>query len=352
MAKSDVLDASPSLVHERLRRQTPLALAFDGQDVTSWQRKLRRKLRQLLGFDQMPRDPGPLRPRTVWRRKHELGSIEKLVFTSEPGADVPAYLCLPAQPVSDPPPVFICLQGHSTGMHNSIAVDAATESKPIEVAGDRDFAIGAMRHGLAALCIEQRAFAQRRERHYGQVGSHITCQQTTMNALLLGRTTMGERIFDVQRAIALLDQLRRQRKLPVDMKRLGVMGNSGGGTISLFGAALLTRLRFVMPSCYFCTFHDSIFKIHHCVDNYVPGILRWAEMPDVAGLIAPRPVVMVAGRTDEIFPIAGVRRAFRRLKTIYEAAGAGDRCQLVVGPEGHRFYADLAWPKMLRHLRS
>ncbi|KKL53551.1 hypothetical protein LCGC14_2274300 [marine sediment metagenome] len=46
-------------------------------------------------------------------------------------------------------------------------------------------------------------------------------------------------------------------------KELGVMGNSGGGTITLFSAALLPRPRFAMPSCYFCTFRDSIMSIYH-----------------------------------------------------------------------------------------
>ena len=74
-------------------------------------------------------------------------------------------------------------------------------------------------------------------------------------------------------------------------------------------------------------------------------------MADVMGLFAPRPVVIVAGTDDEIFPVAATRRQFRQLKAIYKAAGAADRCQLVVGPEGHRFYADLAWPKMLRQMK-
>jgi len=74
-------------------------------------------------------------------------------------------------------------------------------------------------------------------------------------------------------------------------------------------------------------------------------------MPDIMGLFAPKPVVLVAGRHDKIFPLAGVRRAFRHLRKIYRAAGAADRCHLVVGPEGHRFYADLAWPQALAELK-
>ena len=70
------------------------------------------------------------------------------------------------------------------------------------------------------------------------------------------------------------------------------------------------------------------------------------------GLFAPRPVVLVAGEHDNIFPIEATRRAFADLKAIYEAAGAGGRCHLVVGSEGHRFYAEEAWPVMLSELDS
>jgi dienelactone hydrolase len=166
-----------------------------------------------------------------------------------------------------------------------------------------------------------------------------------MQALLLGRTLLAQRVFDVDRGIDYL-----ARRGDADMHRLGVMGNSGGGTTTLFSAALLPRVRLAMPSCYFCTFRDSIMSMYHCVCNYVPGLLRYAEMADIMGLFAPKPLVIVAGERDPIFPIAGVRESFKKLKAIYRAAGAADRCHLVVGPGGHRFYAARAWPQMQREL--
>jgi dienelactone hydrolase len=156
---------------------------------------------------------------------------------------------------------------------------------------------------------------------------------------MLGRTMIGERVFDVDRG---LDYLTTRND--VDRGRIGVMGNSGGGTISLFSAALLDRIAFAMPSCYFCTFKDSIMSIYHCPDNFIPGLLQVAEMADIMGLFAPKPLVIVAGEEDEIFPIGATRSAFADLQVIYSAAGAADRCHLVIGKGGHRFYADQAWP--------
>ena len=40
-----------------------------------------------------------------------------------------------------------------------------------------------------------------------------------------------------------------------------VFAFDGGGTVSLFSAALLPRISFAMPSCYFNTFRDSVMSI-------------------------------------------------------------------------------------------
>jgi dienelactone hydrolase len=335
---------SPSDVHYRLMAVTKQSMAYRGGDVKKWQQTLRRKLRRLVG--EMPKTRTALNVRHLWRRAHRLGTIEKIVFTSEPHCDVPAYVCIPEE--AEPPYTWlICLQGHSTGMHNSIGVRLEDETKPLDVAGDRDFGIGCMAHGCAALCIEQRSFGERKEKKQKMPApSGSGCQDAAMHALMLGRTLLGERVYDVDRGIDYLAS-----RDDADMKRIGVMGNSGGGTISVFSAALLRRISFAMPSCYFCTFRDSIMAIGHCVDNYIPGLLKYAEMSDIMGLFAPGPVVIVAGEYDDIFPVRATRKAFRELKRIYAACGAEDRCHLVVGREGHRFYADKAWPVLSRELR-
>ena len=320
---------------------TAPSLAYGRGDVRKWQRKLRRKLRQLVG--DMPKERCSLRPRQLWKRRHPLGTIEKIAYTSEPYSDVVAYVCLPDS--AEPPYTYmICLQGHTTGMHNSIAVGREDDGTPPIEEGDRDFGLECMRRGIAALCIEQRSFGERREQKQERVSTQ-GCHDATMHALMLDKTLIGERVYDVDRGIDYL-----AARGDGDMKSIGVMGNSGGGTISLFSAALLPRIAFAMPSCYFCTFRDSIMSIYHCADNYIPGLLKYAEMADVMGLFAPKPVVIVAGKEDAIFPIRATRRAFRDLKKIYNAYGEGSRCHLVVGTGGHRFYAEDAWPVMMKEI--
>ena len=107
---------SPSDVHQHLMRKATPTLQYDGGDVKAWQRKLRRKLRQLLGYDNMPKERVALTPRSLWKREHPLGSIEKVCFASEPKADVTAYLCLPKD-IAPPYACVISLQGHNVAWH-------------------------------------------------------------------------------------------------------------------------------------------------------------------------------------------------------------------------------------------
>jgi len=61
-------------------------------------------------------------------------------------------------------------------------------------------------------------------------------------------------------------------------------------------------------------------------------------------------MLIVAGRDDNIFPLAGVREAYDRLAEIYAAAGCADRLELFVGEGGHRYYAERVWPWLREHL--
>lgn len=316
---------------------------YSGGSAETWQQQLRPKLQELL-LGNMPAqgERPPLNVRSLWQREHPLGTIEKIVFTAEEGSDVPAYVCLPHKPAM-PGTWLICMQGHSTGMHNSIAVTQDDESQPLEIEGDRDFGLGCLRHGVAALCIEQRGFGERRT-----AGSEekTTCLQPAMHAAILGRSLLGERVYDVDRAIDYL--LTRKDVSP---GRIGAMGNSGGGTTALMAAALLPRLAFAMPSASFCTFKDSIMPIRHCCCNYVPNLLQLAEAADVAGLVAPRPLVIVNGREDRIFPVEAAGEAMAQVKEIYSALGAEQNLQWVIGEGGHRFYEKDAWPVLLEQLK-
>jgi dienelactone hydrolase len=340
----------PETVHRRLIEAAPLRLAYrDGLDVAAWSAALRAKIVDLLG---MPTYRGDAEIRLGQLEDRGDHTRSRLVFTAEPGAEVPCWLLRPKS-VAGPLPVMICLQGHTSGMHVSLG-EEQHEGDRSAIAGDRDFGLQAVRHGYAALVLEMRAFGERRDdrpaahrrtHDLAWTDDNRTCKHAAMTALLLGRTLLGERVFDLSRAcdvIATLDDL--------DAGRICCVGQSGGGTVAWWAAAAEPRIAAVMVASCFATVASSIASIDHCTDNYLPGMLEWLEFADVAGAIAPRKALVVMGRKDHLFPLAGVEAAFEQAQRIYRAAGAAGGIDLVLGAEGHRFYAAEAWPAFERLL--
>lgn len=326
---------NPSEYHEEALKSLTPSHSYRGQPFGEWQRSLRAAFCEKFGWD-AHRPRVPLNIEEIERQETDSYVRRKLVFASEPGADVPCQLVIP-KGVTAPMPAMICIQGHASGMHISIGQKKYPEDEQ-SPERDRDFAIQAVREGYVALAIESRAFGERAET-LQERRSQNGCEDAAMHALLLGRPLACERAWDVSRAIDLLATLPE-----VDSARIGCMGHSGGGTTTFYAACVDNRIKLALLSCSFSTYADSIFRIYHCTDNFIPGILTVAETGDLAGLIAPRKLLVVAGRDDEIFPLEGVKRAFERAERVYAAAGVQENIRLVVGEGGHTFYAAPAWP--------
>ncbi len=138
-------------------------------------------------------------------------------------------------------------------------------------------------------------------------------------------------------------------RYPEEINLMG-LNAVGLGMATLFAAALEPRIRAALVSSYLNTFRECVMSVSHCVDNYIPGILNWAEMYDVAGLIAPRPLFVESGDKDDIFPIAASRESFLRLKKVYEVFGAGANTGQEVFEGPHRFSGKLGLPFLAGHL--
>ena len=255
------------------------------------------------------------------------------MLNTEPRYYTPCHLLIPKgkKKVS----VVICLQGHSPGMHLSLNRFKNETEKEQEPNRDWDTALRAVGEGYAAIALEQRAFGECENEHT----NGLRCHLSTMQALLLGRTLLGERCWDVMKLIDVLDEFDR-----IETANIACIGNSGGGTVTYFVSCLDERINIAMPSCYVCNFQQSIFNMYHCECNFVPDFLKYFELEDLSCLIAPRKMLIVAGKKDDIFLIDGVHIAYDAIRRIYTKAGAEENCMLVLGEDGHRFYADLAFP--------
>jgi dienelactone hydrolase len=331
----------------RLRYQEmPRQLRFSARnaaDARAWQKKLRPKVVSLLGG--FPSKRPPVEARILETRDFPAYTREAIVFESRPGLSVFGYLLKPKN-ASTPPPVALCIPGHGRGVDDIVGVNEKGGDRIKRAGYQFDFAIQAVENGMAAFAIEPLGFGCRRgvearKRGLGQ----SSCQPSAGAALLFGETMIGWRVYDMMRSIDYLETRR-----DVDARRVGCVGISGGGTATLFGAAVEQRIKAVLVSGYLCTFYDCILSLAHCIDNYVPGILQWAEMSDVAGLIAPRPFFAESGDTDDIFPVEATRQAFSEVKRVYDTFGAGAACshQIFSGP--HEFHGKGGLPFLAKSL--
>jgi dienelactone hydrolase len=283
-----------------------------------WQKRARRKLSDLLGG--FPSARSALQVRILEKRKFDGYTREKIIFQSRDNLSVFGYLLLPEK-VSAPVPAIVCLPGHGRGCDDIVGIAENGQQRETKSGYARDFALQVVEHGYAAFAIEQLAFGCRRDDPARRKGAgQSSCQPAAGAALLFGQTMIGWRVWDVMRAIDYLGT-----RSEIDSSRIATMGISGGGTVSLFAAALDERITICVVSGYFNTFRDSILSLSHCIDNYVPGILNYIEMYDIAGLIAPRGLFIESGARDPIFPIHASRAAVKKAEAIYSVFGAGQQ---------------------------
>jgi len=336
----------PVLWAQSRYQDVPLRMTFGASapsEARRWQNDLRPKVTELIGG--FPSEKPSLKSQTLEVRDFPKYRREKFVFESKPGLFVLGYLLTPQ---SDPAPhrTMICLPGHGRGVDDIVGIDDEGQDRTDKDGYQHDFALQCVEHGMAAVAIEQMAFGCRRDVRAQAKGlGTASCRPTAGAALLLGETMVAWRVYDVMRTI---DWIETRDEL--DSNRVGCMGISGGGTITTFASALEPRIKAALISGYLNTFRDSIFSISHCIDNYVPGILQWCEMYDVAGLIAPRPLFVESGDKDDIFPVEASRASFEKVKQVYAVFGKAQLAEHEVFKGEHSFHGKLGLPFLAEHL--
>jgi dienelactone hydrolase len=335
-----------------LRRyaSAPLRLTYaegSREETLAWQARLRTKLVDLLGG--FPGERAPLEPAVLEVCDHPAYRRTRLLFESRPGLTVAADLLVPRDAADRGPlPTVLCVPGHGRGLDDVVGLerDGGDPADDDWRAYQRGFALQAVEHGLAALALEPLGFGHRRDAATAAAGPDAAaCQPAAGAALLLGETMIGWRVWDVMRALDLVET-----RPELDAGRVGCVGISGGGTATLFAAALDPRIRCAYVSGCLSTFRASIMSVPHCIDNYVPGILEWAEMYDVAGLVAPRALYSEAGDRDPLFPVESARESYRRVRRVYAALGAPEQVRQEVFAGGHSFRGG-GWPFLVGALR-
>lgn len=317
---------------DHLYTTKPRQFAFNARTVdeyTAWKTAFRRKLYEILGISGrvLPDAPHAERLHALDRGDY---TEEKYALSVGEGVETPIYVLIPKTP---PPykPIMV-FHGHSISVQPVIGNYPNDEAAAYFLSVDENHAQALARAGYLVCAVEQRAFGERITDQLHQPDVPTSCRHLAFEYLMHGRTLLGERCWDGMVAISYV-----QNRSDVIPNTLGCTGNSGGGTTTLWLTALDDRITVNVPGCYFCSFKASILGMEHCTCNYVPGILEYAEMGDLAALIAPRPLRFINGENDPIYPVTGAREQFETVLAAYTLLNAEERCSLAVHPGAHAY---------------
>lgn len=275
--------------------------------------ELRRQLLEMLGLDPLPTRT-PLKVQITGRIERDIYRIEKIVFQSMPGLYVTGNFYVPKDPAKSLPAIlYLC--GHSPH-----PLGAKVEYQ--------DRAIWFASHGYACLVLDTLEFGEVAGIHHG------THNLNMWNWLSLGYTPAGVEVWSAMRA---LDYLETRHE--VDKSRIGLTGISGGGAMTWYTAAVDERIAAAAPVCSTFTFGSQAahwLASGQCDCIYYNNTYQW-DFPIVGALIAPRPLLIISGRKDTIFPPDGYHEVLQRTKRIYDLyAGANsERIREVDDNVGH-----------------
>ncbi|MHA7964218.1 alpha/beta hydrolase family protein [Paenibacillus sp. CAU 1782] len=323
------MDWTTDALLDDLRRQAEAGRMRLPGAGTPQQRKLalQDKLKRALG--EFPERDRPLNAELLDQRDLGDVTLERYVYSTMEYVQVPVWVLAPKKRQGRLPAVLAC-HGHGNGQRDAVGLDA--EGKELTDAGIHNrFALSLARQGMIVAIPEIMGFGVRRmagELKANQTGS--SCGTLSSQLLLHGRTLAGMRVFEALRGIDYLGS-----RPDVDPEKIGVFGFSGGGLIAAYASALDERIKATALCGWTNTFAGSILAMHHCIDNYLPGILREAEQPELIGLIAPRALFVESGEKDRIFPVEHVHGAIAALGLNYADWEARGRFSWDIHPGAH-----------------
>jgi hypothetical protein len=159
------------------------------------------------------------------------------------------------------------------------------------------------------------------------------CDKYYLNATMLGMTSLSINITHGMAAVDFACTLSQ-----VDPERLGVMGLSGGGTMTLWSAYCDERLKAAEIICYSDVFPVFLIRdLNACGMQVAPGLFKLANLHDIQGLLAPKPLLIDIGVYDTCFHVDTALECYRNVERIYKAAGASDRLELDYFPGEHQW---------------
>jgi dienelactone hydrolase len=317
-----VLDQYVAQVREvRRRRSARLKRIATPQEAIAYQQEVRATVESAFS----PRPPRtPLNARVTGELELASYRVDKVVFESRPGCLVTANLYVP-HGLKEPAPCVLGTCGHSEA------------GKACDLY--QGFSQRLAHAGFVVLIYDPFSQGERDQYHGSRYREAVGWGTRAHNMMgkqleLLGENLSMWRAWDGVRA---LDYLLSRPE--ADPTRVGLTGNSGGGTMTTWLWAMEDRFTMAAPGCFVTTFlHNLENELPADAEQCPPGVLGGGlEMADFLIAAAPKPVLLL-GQTYDFFDRRGLHEAYEDVARFYRAMGApAQNVDLFVGPQGHGY---------------
>jgi len=309
-------------------------LTFQGSTMSEfedWQAKASEKFFELLGDFPEPVAPEP----EIIYSVEEDGIIrERVIFDSEENMSVPCVVLRPTDmPADGQNAAILCSHGHGPYGKEPVAGNKSSAGLRDQIAAHQyNYGEIMARAGYVTLSPDLRVFGERSDGGNPYPGRD-RCNVHFLRGAMWGVYTLMLNIWDMKCCVDYL-----QTRAEVDPERIGMMGLSQGGTMTTFATAAEPRIKCADIIGYLISWKGlAIQRANWCGSQMVPNIYKYFDVPDIAGLIAPRPLLIEAGVQDSGFFIEEQLAAFDHLQRIYDAAGVGEDLWQDVHPGEHAF---------------
>ncbi|MBU0951784.1 MAG: alpha/beta hydrolase family protein [Elusimicrobia bacterium] len=326
-----------SMVQYFIEREKEIkpGLAFNGStkdDFQKWHNKLKNKLIELLG--EFPKQV-PLNSKVIARADCGDHWREKIVIDTEEHFSVPAWLLLPKDlKPNEKRPVLLGLHGHRDGGKDHPAGVSISYSD--RLAGISKPSVGQelVKEGYIVFCPDSRGFGELSEGEEGNpYPGKDKCDAHFIRGLILGINLITLNIWDLIKSI---DYLETRPEVASD--RIGSFGLSWGGTRSTYISAIDDRIKATVVSGYSTTTkHYAIDTANFCGSQFVPQMYCYADVGDIIGLSAPKPLLLQTGIDEECFSVESGIKCHEHVKKIYSAAGEPAKVRTDLFCGGHQY---------------
>ncbi len=295
------------------------------EEWTSRRARHREQLFEMLGLWPRP-ERSDLAPVISGKVERDQFTVEKLSFQSMPNLYVTANLYLPKN-LAKPVPAILYLCGHGPLIKDGVSYGNKVSYQ--------HQGVWFAQNGFACLIIDTLQLGEIQGTHQGTYREGMWWWNS------LGYTPAGVEAWNSIRALDYLET-----RPEVDPKRIGVTGRSGGGAYSWWLAALDDRVKVAAPVAGITDLQNHVVDgtvEGHCDCMFVVNTYGW-DYPQVAALVAPRPLLIANSDKDSIFPLVGVVRLHEKVRRIYQLYGASTNLGLLITEGPHKDTQDLQLP--------